>query len=102
MEETIEAEFQDMEVRIVIKEMLENVVMKGKTQCIVRCKKMVVKNIKWDTDGDEAIFKSLPQRVDISNVFNPDDYEYEEDMFDDVSDWLSDKYGFCHGGFEVE
>ena len=36
MEETIEAEFQDLEVRIVIKEMLENVVMKGKTQCIVR------------------------------------------------------------------
>ena len=63
---------------------------------------MVVKNIKWDTDGDEEIFKSLPQQIDISNVFNPDDYEYEEDMFDDVSDWLSDTYGFCHGGFEVE
>ena len=24
------------------------------------------------------------------------------EMLDDVSDWLSDKYEFCHDGFEIE
>lgn len=37
---------------------------------------MVVRNIKWDTDGDK------------------------EEFLDDVSDWLSDEYGFCHFGFD--
>ena len=47
---------------------------------------MVVRNIKWDTDGDKEVFDSLPQE--------------EEEFLDDVSDWLSDEYGFCHFGFD--
>ena len=25
----------------------------------------------------------------------------EDDLLDDISDWLSDEYGFCHDGFEL-
>ena len=58
-------------------------------------------NIMWDTDGDNEIFESLPKEMLI-----PDELEimYEknkEDALDEISDWLSDETGFCHGGFEV-
>ena len=40
--------------------------------------------VKWDTDGE--VIPELPEIVDIpANV-----------DFEDVSDWLTDKYGFCH------
>lgn len=57
-------------------------------------------NIGWDiTDDDltkneqEDILAGLPTEVEI-----PDDL-YDED---DISDWLSDEYGYCHNGFEIE
>ena len=25
----------------------------------------------------------------------------EDDLLDDISDWLSDEVGFCHDGFEL-
>lgn len=50
---------------------------------------MKAKNIKWDTDGDQEVFDSLPKEVKVPSRFSE-------------SDWLSDTYGFCHGGFEVE
>ena len=48
-------------------------------------------NIKWDTDG--ATFKEcgLPRSVVI-----PDSVS---DVEEEISDWLSDTYGFCHNGF---
>ena len=31
------------------------------------------------------------------------DGEFEkEQLLDDISDWLSDTYGYCHFGFEIE
>ena len=31
-----------------------------------------------------------------------EDGEFDEErFFDDVSDWLSDTYGYCHKGFEI-
>lgn len=44
-------------------------------------------NIKWDDDEN-----TLPKEVEI-----PD---YVEDE-DDISDWLTDTYGYCHDGFEI-
>ena len=41
-------------------------------------------SIDWDTDGDKEVFESLPQRV----VLTVDDQ-------DDISDTLSDMYGWC-------
>lgn len=49
-------------------------------------------DIKWDTDGDEEILKTLPKEMDI-----PDDVDEEN-----VADWLSDETGFCVLGFVLE
>ena len=67
-------------------------------------------NIRWDTNGDQEVFNSLPQEVVLPEEFSKENYldengnfgEYEKDlMLEDISDWLSDEYGFCHGGFEL-
>ena len=64
---------------------------------------MKITNIKWDTDGDMKILKSLPKEIDITDEFDVNDYEDDEDkLLDDISDWLSDPYGYCHFGFEIE
>ena len=56
-------------------------------------------NIKWDvTDGDMELLEELPTEVEIPDYLITDD---EDDLLDDVSDWLSDEYGFCHFGFEL-
>ena len=56
-------------------------------------------NIKWYvTDGAEdmtereikEILGTLPTEVEIPKEID----------FEDVSDWLSDTYGFCHFGFD--
>ena len=47
-------------------------------------------NIKWDTDGEDIEY--LPERVSIP--FFMDD--------DEIADYLSDKYGFCVLGFDIE
>ena len=54
-------------------------------------------NIKWDTDGDMEVFESLPTEIEIPDYLITD----EDDLLDDVSDWLSDEIGFCHDGFEL-
>ena len=63
---------------------------------------MKVVKIKWDTDGNMKILKSLPKEIDITDEFDINDYEDDEDqLLDDVSNWLSDTYGYCHVGFEI-
>ena len=63
-------------------------------------------NIKWDvTDGAEdmtkeemdEILSALPTEVEIPSYLITD----EDDSLEDISDWLSDEYGFCHDGFEL-
>lgn len=64
---------------------------------------MKVVKIKWDTDGDMKMLKSLPKEIDITDEFDVNDYEDDEDqLLDDVSNWLSDTYGYCHFGFEIK
>ena len=36
---------------------------------------MKVVKIKWDTDGDKELLKTLPKEIDISNEFDVKDYE---------------------------
>ena len=55
-------------------------------------------NIKWDTDGNMELLEELPTEVEIPDYLITDD---EDDLLDDVSDWLSDEYGFCHDAFEL-
>lgn len=67
-------------------------------------------NIKWDTDKAQDAFDILPQEVVLPEEFSKENYldengnfgEYEKAlMSEDISNWLSDEYGFCHGGFEL-
>ena len=55
-------------------------------------------NIKWDTDGDMELLEELPTEVMIPDYLITDD---EDDLLDNISDWLSDEYGFCHDAFEI-
>ena len=55
-------------------------------------------NIKWDTDGDMELLEELPTEVEIPGYLITDD---EDDLLDEVSDWLSDEFGFCHDAFEL-
>lgn len=71
-----------------------------------------IKNIKWDTDGNEDALFELPKELEFPNDkfetwllkfnFSTLDYEDEEEYLDDISDYLSDEYEFCHDGFDVE
>lgn len=56
---------------------------------------MKITNIKWDIDFEdkENVLDDLPTEVEV-----PDGMTDKEE----ISDWLSDKYGFCHTGFEME
>lgn len=50
-------------------------------------------NILWSVDEDEEeILEMLPDEVHI-----PDGMTDTEE----ISDWLSDEYEFCHAGFEL-
>lgn len=55
-------------------------------------------NIQWDTDGDEKLFKKLPQNIE-ATIIEPNE---DEDVEDIISDYISDLTGFCHYGFEYE
>ena len=66
-------------------------------------------NIKWDvTDGVEdmtqeemnEVLETLPTEVNIPDSLI--DEEFDEDYYySDISDWLSDEFGFCHDAFEL-
>lgn len=60
---------------------------------------MVAKNIKWCIDEDEY---TEEENEDLKSEL-PTEMEIPEGMTDedDISDWLSDKTGFCHDGFEI-
>ena len=61
-------------------------------------KKHFAHDIRWDTDGDMKLFKTLPQEIEI-----PEDVweDYDNGNDDAISDYVSDVTGFCHYGFEV-
>lgn len=52
-------------------------------------KKSRIVKVDWDTDGEAVDI--LPSIVEI-----PDSVSDEE-----ISDWLSDHYGFCHKGYSL-
>lgn len=69
-----------------------------------------IKDIKWDTDGDQEVFDSLPQEIALPEKFSIENYRDDDGNYgeverearlEDISDWLSDEYGFCHGGFTL-
>lgn len=48
-------------------------------------------NIEWDTDGEDISELDLPDEAEI-----PDDISEDE-----IGDWLSDEYGYCHYGYDL-
>lgn len=67
---------------------------------ILKAAQYNIVNIKWDTDGDEELFASLPQEIDLPLQFAS--VAENEDYLDEISDWLSDEYGYCNNGFSVQ
>lgn len=67
---------------------------------ILKAEQYNIVNIKWDTDGDKELFASLPQEIDLSLQFAS--VAENEDYLDEISDWLSDEYGYCNNGFSVQ
>lgn len=59
-------------------------------------------NIKWDTDGDKEVFNELPTEMVIPDELDEMYKKDKEFALEEISDWLSDETGFCHGGFEIE
>ena len=47
-------------------------------------------NIIWDSDYEEDL-KTLPTEIDIPNGMTDDE----------ISDYITDKTGFCHKGFNL-
>lgn len=64
---------------------------------------MIASFIQWDTDGDKRLFKKLPDVVELpADEFSLDRYLKDPDeVVDEISDWLTDTYGFCHTGFKI-
>ena len=57
-------------------------------------------NIRWDVDYKEQL-KDLPTEIEIpSNLLNGYDGAFDT-YYPDISDWLSNEFGFCHYGFEL-
>ena len=52
---------------------------------------MRIVKVIWDTDGYSAEELDLPTEVAV-----PDGMDVE-----DISNWLSDEYGYCVDGFEL-
>lgn len=59
---------------------------------------MKAKNIKWDIDENEI----PPEEIETLQAYLPTEVEIPNDIdIDEISDWLSDTYGYCHYGFEI-
>lgn len=60
---------------------------------------IIATNIQWDTDGDKQVLTELPKEVEIPTEVILDALNDNEDA---ISDYLSDEYGYCHSGYNIE
>lgn len=66
-------------------------------------KQILVTNIEWDTDGIDIEELDLPTEVTITNPSVEMIEEVEEDGYcDEITDFLSDEYGWLVAGYSVE
>ena len=54
--------------------------------------KLIATGIKWDVSCDDQ-GDDLPDEVEVPSGLTDDE---------EISDWLTDTYGFCHCGFELK
>lgn len=69
---------------------------------------IMITKIKWDTSEDTKVWAKLPDEIcvldtdiELSKYDPNDDLDYNDGFLDDVAEWLTSKYGFCHDGFEI-
>ena len=60
--------------------------------------RIIVTNIKWDAPKGENLPKKVVIDIDENNEYLLEDIEY---YADNLSDYLSDEYGYCHYGFKT-
>lgn len=73
-------------------------------------KNITVALIQWDTGGDRKLLEKLPIEMTVPSEIilesNPklrlDNTEDEEEILDVISEYITEKTGFCHYGFVVE
>lgn len=58
------------------------------------------KYVEYALQNEQSILNNIMELPD-SVVIPKFVYESCSDVYDEVSDWLSDEYGFCHAGFEL-
>ena len=63
---------------------------------------------RWDTSEDAKVWAKLPDEVDVLDMdidlskYDPSkDLDYDNEFLDDVSEWLTSHYDFCHDGFDI-
>ena len=66
-----------------------------------------ITNIQWDASDDVMAgfpdkVNALDLNINLSQYDTNEDLNYNEDFLYGVSEALSEKYGFCHDGFELE
>lgn len=73
--------------------------MSGKLNSTVLPEQARVMNIQWDCDNGEE--KDLPLYVIIPEEYLTEEKIDENSFSERISDWLTEKYGFCHKGFDL-
>lgn len=65
---------------------------------------MKIKNIKWDVDEEDKLYTEwLPTELEvIKTELHAENLNDLDILYDLVADWLSDTFGYCHYGFEIE
>ena len=58
--------------------------------------KVKIYNIEWDIDEDDNTV--LPTEIEAEFDYHGDN----DELSDNISDWLTDEYEYCHHGFDYE
>lgn len=58
--------------------------------------KVKIYNIEWDMDEDDDAV--LPTEIEAEFDYHGDN----DELSDNISDWLTDEYDYCHEGFNYE
>ena len=58
--------------------------------------KVKIYNIEWDIDEDDDTV--LPTEIEAEFDYHGDN----DELSDNISDWLTDEYDYCHEGFNYE
>ena len=67
-------------------------------------KTITITDIQWDTDDDDEILQTLPTETIIDSPTEEmlQEIEDEDPYMESINDYLSDTYGFCMFGYNIE